>query len=147
VNPERIIRNSARCLLCGDGIESEYGHDFRYCSCRNLAADGGKGYLRRVFGKEGTWIETSIVEVQQPGDWDEILQALMDEVGEVSFDDERLCRSLLADIAQIIVERGFTLEEVARRMGFSVPVADLVLRRLTPVDADDLLGMRERMKW
>lgn len=51
---KEIIRNRAKCLMCGDIIESTYRNDFRSCSCGNLHVDGGKDYIRRGFrnGKE-----------------------------------------------------------------------------------------------
>jgi len=58
-----IVRNSAKCLLCGEEIESRSTHDFRTCKCGNLSVDGGREYLRRVFGSGDTRYEdTSIVE-------------------------------------------------------------------------------------
>lgn len=44
---EKIIRNAAGCLLCGDVIESETVHDFKSCSCGNLSVDGGLEYSKR----------------------------------------------------------------------------------------------------
>lgn len=51
----RIIKNAARCKMCGEIIESKTVHDFRPCKCfiksdgaKGLAVDGGKEYLRRV---------------------------------------------------------------------------------------------------
>lgn len=44
----KIIRNMAKCKLCGDIIESKTTHDFRQCSCGAVAVDGGHDYLRRV---------------------------------------------------------------------------------------------------
>lgn len=57
-----IIRNSAKCLLCEDDIESTYRHDFVRCKCGNVAVDGGKSYLRRAFKGDPvtTWTDTSI---------------------------------------------------------------------------------------
>jgi len=45
------IRNRCRCRVCGDVIESRYGHDFVRCGCGcgATAADGGRAYVRRVF--------------------------------------------------------------------------------------------------
>lgn len=43
-----ILRNAAKCLSCGDEIESVHRHDFKFCSCRKIAVDGGKSYIRRV---------------------------------------------------------------------------------------------------
>ena len=46
----KIIHNTAKCLVCGDIIESKYRHDFVLCSCGNLAVDGGHDYLKRSIG-------------------------------------------------------------------------------------------------
>jgi hypothetical protein len=51
-----IIRNAAKCLKCGDVIESKHCHDFVKCSCGNLFVDGGKDYLRRGY------IDISLIE-------------------------------------------------------------------------------------
>lgn len=48
-NPDKIIRNSAQCLVCNDILVSEFGHDFKTCTCGNLCVDGGKQYIRRLF--------------------------------------------------------------------------------------------------
>lgn len=56
-----IIRNSAKCLVCGDEIESKHRHDFMPCSCGNIFVDGGKDYIRRGW-RDGPWENTSIVE-------------------------------------------------------------------------------------
>jgi len=52
-----IITNAAECLLCGDVIESTHRHDFKWCSCGNLAVDGGRDYTKRCFG--GDWVDRS----------------------------------------------------------------------------------------
>ena len=36
----RIIHNRIRCKLCGDIIESEYTHDFKFCKCGAVAVGG-----------------------------------------------------------------------------------------------------------
>jgi len=61
MNEERIIRNSVRCGLCGDEIESRHRHDFVQCRCGNVAVDGGHDYLRRVFSG-GPYEDTSLIE-------------------------------------------------------------------------------------
>lgn len=48
-----IVRNSAKCLTCGDEIESRHRHDYVTCSCGALSVDGGTSYLRRVLREEG----------------------------------------------------------------------------------------------
>ena len=52
----RIIRNAIRCKKCGEVIESETVHDFKFCSCGSCAVDGGHDYLRRC-GNLGDWEE------------------------------------------------------------------------------------------
>jgi len=43
----KIKRNKAKCLKCGDIIESKHVHDFVTCKCGEIFVDGGKDYLRR----------------------------------------------------------------------------------------------------
>lgn len=44
---KHIIRNAAKCLRCGDEIESHSRHDWVQCSCGNIFVDGGLDYARR----------------------------------------------------------------------------------------------------
>lgn len=44
----KIVENKIKCNLCGDEIVSTTGHDFKWCTCKSVAVDGGKNYLRRV---------------------------------------------------------------------------------------------------
>lgn len=57
-----IIRNSAKCKLCGDEIESVHRHDFKSCSCGEIFVDGGKSYIRRGAKDLNNIIDTSITE-------------------------------------------------------------------------------------
>lgn len=59
---KRIVRNSARCLECGEEIVSTHRHDFVRCRCGKLGVDGGQAYLRRVYDPEARWADTSIEE-------------------------------------------------------------------------------------
>ncbi len=45
---KRILRNAARCKLCGDVIESNLVSDFIECSCGAMLIGGGKKHLRRA---------------------------------------------------------------------------------------------------
>lgn len=53
----RIVKNAARCKRCGDIIESEYTHDFKFCKCGAIAVDGGHSYIKRCFKYSPTDIE------------------------------------------------------------------------------------------
>ena len=55
---KKIRKNKIKCLRCGDIIESTSVHDFKFCSCRACAVDGGLEYLRRV-GEHEDWEELS----------------------------------------------------------------------------------------
>lgn len=48
-----IISNKAKCNKCGEIVESKHRHDFVRCSCKNLAVDGGKDYLKRLYKEYG----------------------------------------------------------------------------------------------
>ena len=53
-------RNTAKCLACGDVLESLTVHDFRTCQCGNLSVDGGPYYTRRLWrGGDDSWQELS----------------------------------------------------------------------------------------
>ena len=49
---KRIRTNKIKCKKCGDIIESINVHDFKWCSCRTVAVDGGYEYLKRAGNKE-----------------------------------------------------------------------------------------------
>lgn len=51
----KILRNRAKCLNCGEIIESKSTHDYQTCSCGSLAVDGGLDYIRRTYLKEGCY--------------------------------------------------------------------------------------------
>ncbi|GEM_PF-540362 len=70
-----IVRNSALCLDCGDEIVSEYGHHFVYCSCGQVAVDGGLEYPRRVYKQDGRWVDTSILADQPPAEY-QVLESI-----------------------------------------------------------------------
>ncbi len=48
----KLIKNAARCLKCGDVIESKHRHDMKFCKCGLIGVDGGLAYARRVFSTE-----------------------------------------------------------------------------------------------
>lgn len=54
-----IKRNAAKCNKCGDIIESTHRHDFKWCSCRTVAVDGGLEYIKRCFKSEGDYTDLS----------------------------------------------------------------------------------------
>lgn len=48
----KIRTNRIKCKKCGDIIESYNVHDFKWCSCKSVAVDGGREYLRRLGSSE-----------------------------------------------------------------------------------------------
>lgn len=61
----KIIKNAARCTHCGDIIESKSVHDFRWCSCKTIAVDGGCEYLKRCF-------KNSPADIEDMSEWEEV---------------------------------------------------------------------------
>lgn len=41
--------SKVKCLKCNDIIQSMYRHDFKWCSCKNIAVDGGGDYLKMSY--------------------------------------------------------------------------------------------------
>ncbi len=64
---KKIIKNQIKCLKCGDIIESKTVHDFKWCSCKAVAVDGGTDYLRRT-GDLEAYEELSIFEDIEEGE-------------------------------------------------------------------------------
>ncbi|MGH2569531.1 MAG: DUF7695 domain-containing protein [Bacteroidota bacterium] len=54
-----IIKNAAKCLKCGDVIESKSRHDFRSCTCGAIFVDGGHEYLRRGADSWNSFLDLS----------------------------------------------------------------------------------------
>ena len=44
---KKILVNKIQCKKCNDIIESKHVHDFKWCTCKSIAVDGGLEYLRR----------------------------------------------------------------------------------------------------
>lgn len=70
---EIIVRNSVRCLGCGEEIVSGHRHDFRYCKCGDVAVDGGQAYTKRVYKRTAMWIDTSIY-AEEPATKEQLLE-------------------------------------------------------------------------
>jgi len=45
-----------RCEICGDFVWSRHTHDMRWCSCGNVAIDGGRDYNKITF-RTSDWYE------------------------------------------------------------------------------------------
>ena len=54
-----IYRNSAKCLRCGEEIESRHRHDYKECKCKSIFVDGGLSYIRRNSNPQ---IDTSLTD-------------------------------------------------------------------------------------
>ena len=47
-NNKKILVNKIQCKKCNDIIESKHVHDFKWCTFKSIAVDGGLEYIRRV---------------------------------------------------------------------------------------------------
>lgn len=54
----RLVKNSIKCLKCGDVIEKNYD-DLLWCTCESSGVDGGLNYLRRLFTEDYGFEELS----------------------------------------------------------------------------------------
>lgn len=72
---EIVVRNSAKCLICGQEIESTHRHHFNSCKCGALSVDGGQAYRRRLCQDVAQWIDTSIL-AEQPATKEQLEDAV-----------------------------------------------------------------------
>ena len=63
-----IVRNSARCLICGDEIESKTLHDFKVCSCGNIHIDGGHYYCKAGAKDPSKFESTTVTRELEEGE-------------------------------------------------------------------------------
>lgn len=61
MHKKKIVRNAIRCKHCLDLIESIDTHEYKYCSCKKVAVDGGLDYLKRL-GEQEDYEELSEVK-------------------------------------------------------------------------------------
>jgi len=45
---KKLKRNRIKCKHCNEIIESFHTYDFKYCSCKKVAIDGGLEYAKRI---------------------------------------------------------------------------------------------------
>lgn len=55
-----IVENSAKCLTCGEKLQSESHYDFASCSCGNVFVDGGLNYIRHGMKDKNKYENTSV---------------------------------------------------------------------------------------
>jgi predicted RNA-binding Zn-ribbon protein involved in translation (DUF1610 family) len=60
-----ILRNKAKCLKCGEVIESRHRHDYVTYKCGNLSVDGGRDYIRRCYRDIDTVEELSETDSEE----------------------------------------------------------------------------------
>ena len=48
--------NAAKCLNCGDVIQSRFRHEYVSCKCGAVSVDGGTSYVKRS-GEPGCWVD------------------------------------------------------------------------------------------
>jgi hypothetical protein len=70
-----VHRNSAKCLHCGDEVESTHRHELVSCSCGAFFVDGGLAYLRRGWngslGEPGEVFEDTSLTTEWEVDYDD----------------------------------------------------------------------------
>ena len=42
------MKKGIKCKECGDELFSYHRHDFKWCSCKSVAIDGGDDYMKVV---------------------------------------------------------------------------------------------------
>jgi len=58
-----------KCLNCYETIQSMFRHDFKWCSCKNIAVDGGGDYLKMSYKNEAQY-----AVLQEEADNEEVIR-------------------------------------------------------------------------
>lgn len=65
--------NAIKCKKCNDIIYSRCRHDFHWCSCRNVAIDGGFDYMKINFKEpdsyESIQLDLNVTKTDLYNDW------------------------------------------------------------------------------
>lgn len=65
--------NAIKCKKCGDIIYSRCRHDFHWCSCDNVAIDGGFDYMKISFKESDSYeslqIDIDVTKSKLYNDW------------------------------------------------------------------------------
>jgi len=67
IHAGNIRINQAKCLICGETVQSKHRHDFVTCSCGGLSVDGGSWYAKRGAKDFDMVEERSIFYTDAPG--------------------------------------------------------------------------------
>ena len=60
---KRIKKNAARCRKCGDIIESKSRTKVVRCSCRSIAVEGGRYYIKR---------QGDVADIEEMSEYEEV---------------------------------------------------------------------------
>lgn len=73
----KIIKNSIKCNLCGDIIESKFRHHYVECSCGACFVDGGQAYQRIGYKEDNSYTNLSLYEEVEPNYKEKELDSLL----------------------------------------------------------------------
>lgn len=73
----KIIKNSIKCNLCGDIIESKFRHHYVECSCGACFVDGGQAYQRIGYKENDSYTNLSLYEEVEPNYKEKALDSLL----------------------------------------------------------------------
>ena len=73
-----LTRNAARCLECGDEIESTHRHDFRTCSCGSISVDGGLSYAKRTWREGCSYLDLCEYREETPEEYEGRIRGLVE---------------------------------------------------------------------
>lgn len=74
---KKLKRNAVKCNKCGDVIESTHIHDFKWCSCKNVAVDGGLDYAKICFATNDY---EELIEYEKVGEEKRVLLVTEEEL-------------------------------------------------------------------
>jgi hypothetical protein len=79
--------NRAKCLQCGDIVESAQLHDSKVCTCGGLTVSGGREYLRRSVKDPDLVEELSEYEPLMMAEVERRIAVALDEIKDAAASD------------------------------------------------------------
>lgn len=136
---KRILRNRAKCLVCGEILESKCRHDFKTCNCGNLSVDGGKDYIRRCVKNVDKFEElTEFLEVSKMNNQD---VSIVERNGNIEPKNLLLLDAELPDILVICCDEKY----VPRKATSGAACYDCFVRITDAVEVVDENGLRKEI--
>ena len=119
------------CLKCLDIIQSMFRHDFKWCSCKSIAVDGGGDYLKMSYN---TGARYEVLEVLPTKTYSVPVTWSLSTVVKVTAETADEAASLVEDM---------NLDELSKDPGYVPGSHEILYHSIEEVDQDNLKNKKK----